>query len=114
MQELELAFGLDQQQPVGLGHAARDLRQELGAGDADGDRQADPIAHLGPQPAGDVDRLAGDPPQAADVEERLVDREPLDDRRRVVEHLEHRLAGLRVGVEAGWHDDQVRDTSGAP
>ena len=108
MQELEFAVGLDQQQPVGLGDTARDLRQELGAGDADRDRQADPLAHLGSQPAGDVDRFSGDPPQAAHVEEGLVDRQPLDDRRRVVEHLEHRLAGLRVGLEAGRHDDEIR------
>ena len=36
----------------------------------------------------------------ADVEERLVDRQPLDERRRVLEHLEHRLARLRVGRHA--------------
>ena len=43
MQELELAIGLDQQQPVGLCHTARDLGQELRPGDPDGDRQADPL-----------------------------------------------------------------------
>ncbi len=32
------------------------------------------------QATGDLDRRAGDPPQPADVEERLVDRDPLDER----------------------------------
>ena len=49
-----------------------------------------------------------DPPQPADVEEGLVDREALDQRRGVVEHLEHGLAGLGVGREAGRHHDGVR------
>ena len=38
---------------------------------------------------------ARDAPQAADLEERLVDREALDERRRVVEDREHGLAGRR-------------------
>ena len=52
-------------------------------------------------------RRAGDPPQAADVEERLVDREPLHERRRVPEDLEHRLARFRVHLHAGPHDDRL-------
>jgi hypothetical protein len=36
-------------------------------------------------------RRAGDPPHPADVEERLVDREALDQRRRVVEDAKHAL-----------------------
>ena len=59
------------------------------------------------QAGGDLDRGAGDAPQAADVEERLVDRQPLDERRGVVEHLEHRLAGVGVGLEPRRHDDGV-------
>ena len=51
---------------------------------------------------------AGDPPQPADVEERLVDREPFDQRRGVVEHLEHRLARLGVGRHPRLHHDRVR------
>ena len=57
------------------------------------------------QPGGDLHRRAGDPPQPADVEERLVDRDPLDERCRVVEHGEHGPAGVGVGLEAGRHDD---------
>ena len=39
---VELAVRRHDEQPVGLGHRARHLGEELGAGDADGDRQADP------------------------------------------------------------------------
>ena len=54
VQERQLAVGRDQQQPVGLGLLAGDLGEELGACDADGDRQADPVANLRPQPGGDL------------------------------------------------------------
>ena len=38
----------------------------------------------------------------------LVDREPLDKRRRVLEHAEERLARIGVRSHARWHDDRVR------
>ena len=58
------------------------------------------------QRGGDVHRRAGDAPQPADVEEGLVDRDALDERGRVLEHGEHGLARLGVGLEAGRHDDR--------
>ncbi len=51
---------------------------------------------------------ARDQPQPADVEERLVDRQALDERRRVVEHLEQRLARLAVGGHPRADDDRLR------
>ena len=62
--------------PSGLATPLAHLGQELGARHPDGDRQADPLEHLRAQSGGDLGRCAGDPPQAADVEERLVDRQP--------------------------------------
>ena len=100
--------------PSGLADGAGDLGEELRAGDADGDRQPDPLAHVGAQPGGDLDRRAGDAAQPADVEERLVDRDALDERRRVVEHGEHGPAGVGVGLEAGRHDDGAAGTAAAP
>ena len=107
MQEFELALGRHHQQAVGLGHGARDLRQELGAGDADGDRQTDLLADPPPQPDRDLDRGPGDVVEPADVQKCLVDRQALDHRRRVLEHLEHRLARLRVGGHPRRHDDRL-------
>ena len=56
----------------------------------------------------DVLGRPGEPPQPAHVEERLVDREPLDERCRVLEQGEHGLARLRVRRHASRHDDRVR------
>ena len=67
---------------------------------------ADPLADLAPQPDGHLPRRAGDPPHPADVEERLVDRQALDERRRVVEDAVHGLAGVRVGRHARRDDDR--------
>ena len=108
MEELELAVGRDEEQPVGLGDRARDLGEELRAGDADRDRQADPLEHLAPQTDRDLGRGARDSSEAADVEERLVDRQPFDQRGRVGEDLEHRLARFRVRLHARRHDDGAR------
>ena len=51
--------------------------------------------------------VPGDPLEPADVEEGLVDREALDQRRRVLEHGVHRLAGLGVGRHPGRDDDRL-------
>ena len=87
--------------------AARDLREELRSGDTDRDRQPDLVEHPPPEPRRDLGRRAREPLEAAHVEERLVDREPLDERRRVLEHLEHGLARLRVRRHPRRDDDRV-------
>ena len=53
-------------------------------------------------------RRAGDRLQAADVEERLVDRDALDGRGGLLEDRLHRLARLDVGRESRRHDDRLR------
>ena len=80
MQERQLAVGRHQQQAVGLGLLAGHLGEELGARDADGDRQPDLVTHPLAQPRADLHRRARHPAQPADVEERLVDRQRLDQR----------------------------------
>ena len=60
------------------------------------------------QPRCDLGRRPGEALHAAHVEERLVDREPLDERGRVLEHPEHRLARLGVGGHPRPDDDRVR------
>jgi hypothetical protein len=108
VQEGQLALRRDQQQPVGLGDPAGHLGQELGARDAHRDGQPDLLEHVAAQRRGDVVRGPGDPPQPAHVEERLVDRDALDQRRRGAEDLEHRLARIRVGAHPRRHDDRLR------
>ena len=108
MQEGKLSLRRHDQEAVGLRHAARDLGEELRPGHADRDRQADALAHVAAQSHGDLDGGPRDPLQPAHVEERLVDRQPLDQRRRVFEHPVHRLARLGVGRHARLDDDRPR------
>ena len=108
MEEGQLAVGRDHEQPVGLGHSARHLREELGPRHPDRDGQAHPLAYLSPQASGYLDGPPRDPLEAGDVEERLVDRELLDHRRGVLENLEHRLAGVDVGLPPSLHHDGLR------
>jgi hypothetical protein len=51
------------------------------------------VAYVGAQPCRDLDRCTGDPPQPADVEKRLVDREWLHERAAIAKHLEDVVAG---------------------
>ena len=55
-QELGLPIGLDDEQTVGLGCAARHLGEHLRPGDTDGDRQSDSLARAAPEALGDLPR----------------------------------------------------------
>jgi hypothetical protein len=107
-QEVQFAAERHDQQSVRLGDPAGDLGQELRARDTDRDGQPHPLEHLAAQPAGDLHRRPRHPAQAADLEEGLVNGQPLDHRRGVAEHPEDRFAGLRVGGHARGDDDGVR------
>ena len=107
MEELPLAAGGDEQQAVGLGRAARHLRERLGPRDADADRQVELGANPLPQPLGDPRGGAGYPFQAAHVEERLLHRQPLDHRRGVAEEVEELPAGDPVLGEVRVDDDRL-------
>jgi hypothetical protein len=90
VQELALAAGRHDEQAVGLRRPARDLRDDLARRHPDRHREADPRPHLAPQPRGDFCRRARDPLEPAHVEERLLHRHALDQRRRPLEHAEQR------------------------
>ena len=80
----------------------------LGGGDADAAGQTrlveDPLA----QCARDLARAPPQPARAADVQERLVDRQRLDQRRDVVEDPHDLLRQREVSVEVGLHSDRGR------
>ncbi len=63
-------------------------------------RRPHPFGHVAPQLRGYLGRGARDPSQTGHVEERLVDRDALDEGRRVAEHLEDGPARRRVGRHA--------------
>ncbi len=108
MQEVQLLLRRHEEQAIRLRDAARDLRQELRPSDADGDRQPDLVPHAASKRARDLERRADAALHPAHVEEGLVDRQRLDDRRRVLENAEDGLRRLRVGLEARRHDDRLR------
>jgi hypothetical protein len=107
MEEVELLTGRHVQEPVGLGHAARHLRDDLRRRDADRQREAELLTDGLLEACGDLERRPGDPLQPAHVEERLLEPHALDDRGRVTKHVEQRLARLDVRIEPGRDDDQL-------
>ena len=101
--------GRDDEQPVRLRDRARDLGEELRPRDADRDREPDLARARRARSRAAISRgVPASRSMPAHVEERLVDREPLDERRRVLEDREDRLARLGVGGHARRHDDRVR------
>ena len=87
------------QQAVGLGGRAGDLRHHLDRRDSDRDRKPGLLAHrrtqaLGHPPCGPEQTFA-----AGEIEEGLVEGEPLDGRREATEDRKDalRLADVRVG-----------------
>ena len=115
VEKAQLAVGRHHQQAVGLGDTAGDLGQELGAGHADRDRQPDVGQDRATEPGGDLARGAGEVLEPAHVEERLVDRQPLDRGRELVEDAVGRLACLGVGGEPwGDHDGVGTQPAGGP
>ena len=114
MEEVELLTRRDAEEPVRLGDAACDLGEELGARDPDGDGDPDPLADVSAQALGDLAGRARDPAHPADVEERLVDREALDERGGVLEDSVELLARLRIGGHARRNDDRFGAETSRP
>ena len=108
VQEGELAAGIDDHQPVGLGHLRGDLGQMLGARHADRDRQAEFGPHAAADRGGDLLRRAEQMRAAGDVGKGLVDGDALDHRREIVEHFYRRVAQPLVVAEIAADEDQLR------
>jgi hypothetical protein len=73
MKKIELAIGRNHKEPIWLGDPASYLRQKLGSGDPDRDRQSDSLSYRAAQSHGDLGGSPGDAPQTPDVEKRFVD-----------------------------------------
>ena len=106
--ELLLPVGLHDQQPIGFAHGAGDLGQELGARNPDRDGESRLRPHAFAQPCRDLLGAAGDASETPDLEERLVDRQPLHERGGVTEDREHVFARRGVGIHARRDDDGIR------
>ena len=108
VEEGKLVLGRHDEEPIGLGDRAGHLGQELGPRHSDRDPEAHLVEDVPPQLHRDLGRGTGDPPQATDVEECLVDRETLDPRRRLLEDPEDGPTRFRVGGHPRLDDDGVR------
>jgi hypothetical protein len=99
VKELQLGVGIDNHQSVGLGHLRRDFCQMLGASDTDRDRKA--ILH--PHPLADCrcnfSRRTEDMSATRNVGEGLVDGNPLDEGRKIADHLDGGIAQPLVFLE---------------
>ena len=92
--------------PSSFGDAARDLREELRPRHSSRDTQADLLEHSAAAAARSRP-VVGEALEAADVEERLVDRHSLDERRRVLEEANTALLA-RVRRHTGLDPHRVR------
>ena len=100
--------------PSGFATPLATFARNFVRGHANRDADPDPLEHIATQVHRDLGRRAGDPAQPADVQERLVDGQPLHERRGVVEDREHRLARLAVGLHPRPDDDRVRAQAASP
>ncbi len=115
MQEGKLAVGLDHHQSVGLGDLRGDLRQVLGARNAHGDRKPELAPHPAPDRACNVGGRAEQVSAAGDIGKRLVDGDPLDQGREIVEHADRGITEPLIVLEVAVDEDQLRaEFAGAP
>ncbi len=108
MQERDRLVARNHQQAVGLGKTRRELRDELRGRRPDRADQTGLFEHAGAQERRHLHRRPEDRPRAGDVEERLVDAEPLDVRGQVVADRHDLVRVVDVAVEVGRQDDGVR------
>jgi hypothetical protein len=108
VEELERPGGRHDQQPVGLAPGRGELGQELGRRDADGAGEGELGRDPGPDLPGDLGRPPEQPLRPGHVEERLVDRERLDQGRHVAEEPHHLARGLGVGRHVRRQEHRLR------
>ena len=108
MQELQLRGGIDDHQPVGLGHLRGDFRQMFRACYADRDRQAEFRPHAPPDRARNLGRRTEEMGAARDIGKGLVDGDPLHQRREVTQHLDSGIAQALILAEMAADENELR------
>jgi hypothetical protein len=78
VKEVKLNVGIDNHEPIGLGHLRGNFSQVLGACDADRDWQAKLVSHTAADRACNVGRRTEEMAAASDVSKCLVDRDPFE------------------------------------
>ena len=114
VKEIELGVGIDNHQPVGLGHLRGNFRQVLGARHADRDWKADLCPHTAPYRACNFSRRTEEMGAPRDVGKGLVDGNPLDQRREIIEHVDGSITQPLVILEMAADKDQLRTKLARP
>ena len=92
MKEFQFGVRINNHQPVGLGHLRGNFRQMLGARYADRDRKAKLRPHAAPDCRRDFRGRTEEMGAACDVGKGLVDGNPFDEGREIVDHLDGGIA----------------------
>ena len=108
MKEIQLGVGVDNHQPVGLGHLRGNFSQVLGARHADRNWKAKLCPHTAPDRACNFSRRTEQMGAASNVGKGLVDGNPLHEWREIIEHLDGRISQPLVVLEMAANKDQVR------
>src|ERR1700722_10906307 len=108
MKEVQLRLGINDHQPVWLGDLRGYFGKVLGTRDADRDRQAELSLDAAPDRGGDLGRLAKEVNAAFNVRESLINRNPLNERREIVEHPDGGVAETLVLLEMPIDEDKLR------
>ena len=99
---------------VRLGHLRSHLGEVLGAGDANGQGEADLVADTSADCHGDICRCSKEMDGAGNVEECLIDRHPLNPGREVVKDRHDSVTELLVAAELATDEKEITTKLAGP
>jgi hypothetical protein len=108
VKEVQLGIGLDDHQPIWLGHLRGNFRQMLGARHTDRNRKAKLRPYAGPDCPSNFGGRTKEMGAAGDVGKRLVDGNSLDQRREIIEHVDGGIAQPLIILEMAADKDELR------
>ena len=107
-EERGFVTGLDHDEPARLAQVRRDLRHRLARRHAERCVETGRREHAVADLLRDVAGRSEAPERPRHLQERLVERQRLEDRRVVAGDVEHRLRRVAVGAEVDRHDNRLR------
>jgi hypothetical protein len=108
VKEFQFGVGIDNHQPVGLGHLRGNFRKMLGARHADRDRQAKLRLYAAPDCPRNFSRRTEKMGAPRDVGKRLVDGNPLDEGREIADYPDGGIAQPLVVAEMAADKCELR------
>ena len=114
MKEAELGLGIDDHQPVRLGDLRGDLREVFGARHSDRDREPELRPHAASNRFRNFDWGTKEMDRALDIGKGLVDRDPLDERCEITQHLDRGVAQPLVVLEMAADKSELRTEFARP